>query len=271
MCVVSNSAFPGQNTRGDAEPGRVRARRRAVRVLGRRREREAWQWSARDGRPEFDHQDARLAHRPPPPPAGAPFPGDDQGQDTPTATPPYMRKMVFYPPRGWRYDTSVPVRCSASDLELELRGPAGCPAASRLGGGTTAGIIYEPLANAFEFTGYKNSFDIFNDTGEQVMVLQAGDFGYVVVRGRIGADQSVTYESPTCFPSPPAGQKCLRDYILQLKSQSSMPAYIKGSRSYARTPPKCPARGYWRGTVKFWWADGSIDTVATDQRCKRKR
>src|SRR4051794_17978724 len=51
--------------------------------------------------------------------------------------PPYMRKMVFYPPRGMRYDTSVPDRCMASDAELQALGPDACPADSRLGTGTT--------------------------------------------------------------------------------------------------------------------------------------
>jgi hypothetical protein len=33
----------------------------------------------------------------------------------PNGNPPYMRKMVFYPPAGFRFDTSVPDRCTATD------------------------------------------------------------------------------------------------------------------------------------------------------------
>jgi hypothetical protein len=202
--------------------------------------------------------------------AGASFTGTYHAAGNPKGNPPYMRRMTFYPPAGTRYDTSVPARCTASDAELQLRGPAACRADSRLGGGTTEGIFFEPIANAFVFTTYKNAFDIFNNTNEQVMVIASGGLGYTVARGRIGPDQSVTYESPTCFPAPPTG-RCARDYILQTKSSSSMPAHTRQSRSYFRTPPKCPARGYWRTRIKFWWADGSIDTVATDQPCKRPR
>src|SRR3954452_1807630 len=104
-------------------------------------------------------------------PTGASFTGVYHAARDSKGNPPYMRKMVFYPPRGWRYDTSVPVRCTASDVELELQGPTACPKGSRLGGGTTEGIFYEPVANAFVFTTYKNPFDIFNNTNEQVMVI----------------------------------------------------------------------------------------------------
>jgi hypothetical protein len=199
-------------------------------------------------------------------PTGASFTGVYHAAGDAKGNPPYMRRMVFYPPRGWRYDTSVPERCTAGDLEIELNGPAACPKGSRLGGGKTAGIFYEPIGNAFELSRYDNAFDIFNNAGEQVMVIQSGGFGYTVVRGRIGPDQSVTYESPTCFPAPPAGQRCARDYILQLNSHSFMPRL----RSYATTPPTCPRRGYWRSRIRFWWADGSIDTASTDQRCSRR-
>ena len=221
--------------------------------------------SARPGSFPHGTVDQTFTTKKPHTATGASFTGVYHAANDPKGNPPYMRKMVFYPPRGWRYDTSVPDRCTAGDVEIELNGPGACPAGSRLGGGTTEGIFYEPLGNAFELSRYNNAFDIFNNAGEQVMVIQSGGLGYTVVRGRIGPDQSVTYESPTCFPAPPAGQHCTRDYILQLKSHSVMPRL----RNYATTPPTCPKRGYWRSRIKFWWADGSIDTASTDQRCRR--
>jgi hypothetical protein len=81
-------------------------------------------------------------------------------------------------------------------------------------------------------------------------------------------------EPPTCFPSIPPGQ-CLDDHIIQLKTSTFLPPYTKTAdgrvRSYATTPPKCPAKGHWRTTVQFSWADGSVDDVVTKQRCKRPR
>jgi hypothetical protein len=63
------------------------------------------------------------------------------------------------------------------------------------------------------------------------------------------------------------------DYVLQLKSSTILPPYKRTSRgfvrSYATTPPKCPAGGNWRTTIRFWWADGSVDRVVSKQACKR--
>src|SRR5436190_17526834 len=55
----------------------------------------------------------------------------------PQSPPPAMRRMVFYPPPGFHFDTTVPGRCTATDVQLELQGPAACPADSRIGDGTT--------------------------------------------------------------------------------------------------------------------------------------
>ena len=209
-------------------------------------------------------------------PTGASFTGVYHAAGNPKANPPYMRRMVFYPPRGMRYDTRVPERCTATDLELSVRGGAACPPGSRLGGGTTEGLFFEPVANAFVLTPYKNALDMFNNANEQIMVIASGGFGYyTVVRGRIRSDQSVEFASPTCFPAPPAGQQCPRDYILQRGSSTVMPRYTRSSggrvRSYFTTPPKCPARGYWQTRVKFWWADGAIDDLASNEPCRHAR
>jgi hypothetical protein len=80
------------------------------------------------------------------------------------------------------------------------------------------------------------------------------------------------FDPPTCFPVPPTGQ-CLDDYVLQLKASTVLPPYTRSSggrvRSYATTPPECPAQGYWASTVRFWWADGSVDSVVSKQPCER--
>jgi hypothetical protein len=202
---------------------------------------------------------------------GAGFTGVYHAANDPKGNPPYMRKMVFYPPQGTRYDTSVQDRCTATDIELEARGAAACPAGSKIGAGHTKGIIYEPVGNAFAFTTFDNPVDILNNAGEQIMVISSGGLGYTVVRGRMQPDGSVEFAAPTCFPVPPAGVPCARDHVLQLGSSTSMPVHTKGQRAYWTTPPTCPKRGYWRTRVRFWWADGSTDTVPTDQPCKRRR
>ena len=70
-------------------------------------------------------------------PSGFTFAGSYHAAGDPNGDPPYMRRMVFYSPPGTRYDTSVPDRCTASDLELETQGPSACPAGSVLGKGSS--------------------------------------------------------------------------------------------------------------------------------------
>ena len=92
-----------------------------------------------------------------------------------------MRRMVVYPPRGMRYDTSVPERCSASDTELRVLGPDACPAGSRLGDGTVEGLIMEPFAHDFVFDHFKHPAAMFNNANQQIILIKSE--GYTVVRG----------------------------------------------------------------------------------------
>jgi hypothetical protein len=208
--------------------------------------------------------DQRWTTTQPNAPAGWSFTGKYHAAGDPDAPPPYMRKMTFYPPPGTRYDTSVPEKCTASDIELHAFGPDACPAASRLGGGTTTTSFMERFPSTLDI-------DVFNDTDEMVMLARSPGLT-TVMRGRMHPDGSTEYASPTCFPSvQPVG--CPVDDVLQLESAVSAPPYtrsVDGSvRSYLTTPPKCPKAGHWQGTVRLWWADGSVDTVATEQPCTR--
>ncbi len=190
--------------------------------------------------------------------------GDEDGH------PPYMRRMTFYPPRGMRYDTSVPEQCSASDFELSMNGPAACPETSLLGDGTTEGVFWEPVAQSFVIDEFKHNLYVVNNENEQIVLVEAE--GYSVVRGQFHPDGSIEFNPPTCFPTPPTGE-CLTDHVLQLGSSTFIPPYTRGSgdqvRSYATTPARCPARRYWKSAVHFWWADGSEDHVVARQRCRR--
>src|SRR4051794_22442162 len=104
---------------------------------------------------------------------GIGFTGTYHAAGDPSGNPPYMRRMVFYPPPGFRFDTSVPARCTATDGELSLRGPAACPAASHIGDGTTEGIIFAPITHAFEFDHYKHHVDVMNNTNEQIILVES--------------------------------------------------------------------------------------------------
>lgn len=200
-------------------------------------------------------------------PTGLSYSASFHAADDPQGEPPYLRKMIQYFPAGMRWDTSVPDQCTASDAQLSVMGPDACPAGSQVGTGTTDGIFYEPIGHDYVFDRYKHDLFILNNAGEQVMLVKSE--GYTVVRGKFLSDGSLEFDTPTCFPTPPTG--CADDYILQLNTSTSLPAYTKTVagqlRSYATTPPDCPADGYWRTPVRFWFSDGSEDTVVTSQPC----
>ena len=185
------------------------------------------------------------------------------------ANPPYLLRMVTDPPRGMRIDTSVPERCTAPDAELQVMGPAACPAGSRLGGGMVEGRIIEPVAHDFALDHFKHHAYLVNGRNEQILLIHSE--GYTVVRGHIRSDGSTVWNTPTCFPAPPVGG-CADDYVLQLRSSIQLQPYTRTvdarARSYATTPAKCPRRGYWRTRVRLWWRDGSVDRVVSKQPCR---
>lgn len=213
---------------------------------------------------DFEHGtiDQTLTTTRPNAPTGMHFTGRYHAAGNPDAPPPYMRKMTFS--GGPLRDTSVPERCTASDAELAVSGAAACPDGSRLGGGSSEGLFMDTFPT-------KVQIDVFNNTGEQIMVV--GSPGLATVsRGRIRPDGSVEFASPTCFPSH-AG--CPVDNSLQLSSDVTIPPYTisRGGkvRSYLTTPAKCPKSRHWKTTVRFWWSDGSEDTAVVRQPCKRPK
>lgn len=184
--------------------------------------------------------------------------------DDPNSPPPPMVKMAFYPPAGFRFDTKVPAKCTATDPELELQGPAACPPKSLIGSGTTEGLFLFPFAHDYTFDHFNHHVDVLNNAGEQIMLVHSE--GWTVVRGKMQPDGSIQIDSTTCFPASPTGQ-CADDYIIQLGSTTTIPVYTNAKGSYATTPPACPAEGYWTTTVRFWWKDGTTDSVDSHQPC----
>ena len=207
-----------------------------------------------------------TSHRPASP-TGVRFSATFHAPRDPRGRPPFMRRLVVHPPRGLRFDTSVPKRCTATDAELALRGPAACPPASRVGRGSTEGLFLFPGSDQV-FHHFRHRTYVLNNTREQILLVESE--GFTVVRGRIRPDGTTVFEPPTCFPKA-AGVDCADDYIVQLETTTVLRPYAKRSggrvRSYVTTPPRCPARGYWLTTARFWWSDGSVDRVPTRQTC----
>jgi hypothetical protein len=195
-------------------------------------------------------------------PSGFSFAGHYHAADDPAGYPPYMRSMVFFPPAGLRYDTSVPDRCDATDVELVVLGASACSAGSRLGGGTSTAAFLGGAPSTV-------AVDFLNNTDEQIILARSPGLA-TVSRGRIRPDGSVAWASPTCFPSlQPVG--CPVDDVLQLESSIAVPQYTRPAGTYLTTPPKCPATHHWETPVRLSWADGSVDTVTTRQPCRPRR
>jgi hypothetical protein len=197
-------------------------------------------------------------------PTGLTFSGRYHAADDPQGNPPFMTRMTFYPPPGFRYDTGALGRCTATDAQLSAFGPDACPADSRLGTGTAEGLFLAPFDHDTVIDHFKHTVDAFNNTNEQIMLVHSE--GWTVIRGRLQPDGSVEFNPTTCFPAPPAGP-CADDYILQLGSTTDFPVHTSGTRSYATTPASCPADGAWSSVVRFWWKDGTEDRVVSRQPC----
>jgi hypothetical protein len=219
----------------------------------------AWPASAAAAPVNFAHGtvDNQYTTTLPNAPTGFAYKGTYHAANNPAGDPPYMRNMISHPPAGLRYDTSVPDRCTASDLQLQLEGASACPPGSRLGGGSARG----------KFMGNETTLevDLFNNEGEQVLLVHS-PLIRTVSRGRFGPGGTLEYASPTCYP---ALVTCPTDTALQLGSSVSSQPYVRNGRNYATTPSKCPKTGYWQTRMEFFWKDGSEDTVLTRQPCKR--
>jgi hypothetical protein len=227
--------------------------------------------AARPGSGPRETVDQRFTTARPGAPTGVDYSARYHAPGDESASPPTLQRIVVEPPRGTRYDTGVPDLCEASDVELQMRGPAACPDGSRLGDGTTEGLLLAPLADDFVIDHFKHNVYVLNNTNEQIVLVESE--GFTVVRGRVEPNGTVVWEPTTCFPPLPAGG-CADDNIIQLATTTLLPPYTTTApdgdiRSYTTTPPRCPKRGHWRTKVGFWWADGSVDRVVTTQACKR--
>lgn len=201
--------------------------------------------------------DQRFTATQPGSPTGSHFTGSYHAPNDPSGDPPFMRRMTFYPPAGMRYDTSVPERCTASDLQLQVQGESACPAGSRIGGGTARGKFMDQESEL--------QVTVFNNTGEQVMLVSTPMIA-TVSRGKYADDGSITFASPTCFPHLVT---CPADTALQLGSNVKQDPYVRDGRALVTTPPKCPKSGHWQSSVRFWWADGGDETLVSKHPCQR--
>jgi hypothetical protein len=184
------------------------------------------------------------------------LPGTSTGTDTrivykhpddPEAKPIPVRREVFTFPKGTRFDGSVVPDCTASDLELQVSGPAACPAESQVGSGHDGTFM----------TGFPGSgetpmdLDMFDAQRGFIVVGSPSDNPMLRQVGRATREgRVVTVNAPRMPGGPPEGESALR------RIHNVFDARSAGDRAYVRTPRTCPRSGSWKFKLRLVWADG---------------
>ena len=208
--------------------------------------------------------DITLTTRAPGASAGLTYTATYHAANDPQATPPPLRRILIVGPPGSGGDTTATAQCNASDAQLKAMGNAACPPASRVG----SGVIHllssaSPQPQTYDST-------VFNADQQQVELVNFGPFGLGVARSTIHGNV-IDGTVPTCITGgdPPSG--CPSDQIRILSQTLTTVPVSSGSGAAQRdllfTPPYCPAAGLWQTHVSFDYADGSVDTVVTEQPC----
>lgn len=194
-------------------------------------------------------------------PAGTGLSIDWRYPSDPNAKPYAVDTIVIHLPPGSRFDFSALPKCTASDGELMLRGAAACPPASKVSTGTVLSDTGSPGGiPRFVHTHTVN----FNADGELVGIGDADELPIrSILRSKIRGE-TVTIPVPDTPGGPPP------DNFTAFKSLRTVgPPIVRGRRSYARTPPTCPASGEWTTRYTFVYHDGVTQSQSVGSPCRR--
>lgn len=193
-------------------------------------------------------------------PSGVRLTIDYVNPSDPNAKPYAVESLVESLANGARFDTSVPVRCRASDAELMSQGPAACPAGSRVGGGEL------DLDTGIEGPSriVHNRVTLFNNENELILLATQDGGSHVVARSRI-EEGTVYVGAPPLPGGPPDGFTAIKRVDVVLDRISI------GGRNYVTTPPTCPAGGGWESMIQFTYRDGVSQTATSSSPCLTPR
>jgi hypothetical protein len=157
-------------------------------------------------------------------------------------------------------DTRALPQCKASDADLMAQGASACPADSRV----STGLVQSDTGSSAVFPRFiNNDAQNFNNEGEVVGVADAREIPLrTVTRSKISGS-TVTFDYPEApGQGPPDNFSALTELTLRT------PSLVRNGRAYTRTPPTCPASGFWDGSILFIYKDGVRQTVETRAPCK---
>jgi hypothetical protein len=194
-------------------------------------------------------------------------PGASTGSDTqilykhptdPNAKPIPVRVEQFTFPEGTQFDNSVAPYCTASDLEVQLRGTAACPPETRMGGGL--GTMMTGFPGAGESAMVVDGWNY-----ESGMLLLGRDkqsgIGFPTRARREG--RVITVQVPRTPGGPPDAEGAIR------RVHNVFAARSLGDRAYTRTPSVCPPSGVWTFHARLTFADGVVEEDSYDMPCQQ--
>ena len=147
--------------------------------------------------------------------------------------------------------------CTASDLELQLLGPAACPPESRIGGGDEGTFMtgFGPDETPMEI-------DIFDDGSAFVVLGNPKDLPLLRQASRATREgRVITVNAPRMPGGPPDGEGALR------RVHNVIDARSLGDSAYIRTPAQCPRSGDWKFKASWTFADGVVETAKHKTPC----
>lgn len=186
-----------------------------------------------------------------------------QNPEDPSLKPHAVARMVVHRAPGSVIDTTVPPQCRASDAELLARGPAACPPETQIG----SAVMVSDTGGRDPFPRYsRTNISNFNNQDEVIGVgvnesLPVTPFDRTKIEG-----ERTTTNFPV-FPGAPPPEPFMAIKTLHLE----VPTYVRDGRTYNRTPPTCPAVGYWTIKLDFTYRDGVTETVESRSPCRQPR
>ena len=166
-------------------------------------------------------------------------------------------------PEGAAIDTSVPVRCAASDQQLQAEGVSACPEESIVGRGridVDTGAGAGPVPRVIE-----SRLTVFNTDGAVILFTESTNVPGRPVRtsGRSAAGpRSFTSTAPPLPGAPPP-----EPFTAVKRVEVVFDAVSRDGRAFIRTPSVCPSGGGWTTTGTFTYRDGVQQTERFRSRC----
>jgi hypothetical protein len=207
---------------------------------------------------------AKFVKQRPGVPSGLRFRVDYVNPNDPNAKPPAVSKVVETLARGARFDTSVPERCEATDAELLRLGEGACPPGSKVGTGYIRIDTGFPEPNRF----LEEDVAFLNNTNELIFLTTDRAYGVRFVSRATVQGRRLTSSAPPLPGTPPDGGAIdvVRTHLAQISKVAGGEV-----RGYITTPLRCPQSHRWVNSLRFTYADGVTQSVASPSRCVGRR